>query len=104
MVTNREKVPLGTDKKLVVSIEPVDNISMDDYDFKVEVYAKGRPITITKEQSVRKDKDNYAICVDTAKVGKGTMMAKVIAYIPDADFDDMLRTEIVIIDTNIDIV
>lgn len=104
MVTNREKVPLGTDKKLVVSIEPVDGLSMDDYDFKVEVYAKGRPITITKEQSKKRDKDNYTICVDTAKVGKGPMMAKVIAYIPDADFDDMLRTEISIVDTNIDVV
>lgn len=103
-VQNIEKVPIGTEKKLVVSIEPIDNISMDDYDFKVEVYTKGRPITITKEQSVRKDKDNYAICVDTSKLGKGRMMVKVIAYIPDADFDDMLRTEIVIIDTNIDIV
>lgn len=104
MVTNREKVPIGTEKKLVISIEPIDNISMDDYDFKVEFYAKGKPLTITKEQSKRKDKDNYAFCVDTAKVGKGSMMAKVIAYIPDADFDDMLRTEISIVDTNIDVV
>lgn len=103
-VQDIEKVPIGTEKKLVVSIDPIGNLSMDDYDFKVEAYAKGKALVIPKEKTVRKDKDNYAICVDTAKIGKGRLMIKVIAYIPDADFDDMLRTEIAIIDSHIDIV
>lgn len=98
------KWPLGTEKKISISVEPYEGMSMDDYDFKVEVFTKGRPLTIPKANAKRKDKDNYAICVDTTKIGKGKVTLKLYAYIPDADFEDLLRTEIVVIDTKFEVV
>ena len=99
-----EKVPLGTDKKLLISIDPIGYITMDDYDFEVEVYTRSKTITIYKDDAVRKDSNTYAIGIDTALLGKGRLFVKVKAYIPDSDFSDHLRTEISIIDTKIDII
>lgn len=99
-----DKVPLGTEKKLVVSIDPIEGLHMSGYNFTVEAYTRGKILSIPKSKTKKIDDDNYAVCVDTAQIGKGRMMIKVIAQIPDADFDDLLRTEISIVDTRIDVI
>lgn len=99
------QVFLGTELKLNINIEPIGNVTMDDYDFEVEIYCSSKKVVdITKKEAIRVDSNNYIILIDTNVVGAGDLKCKVIAHIPDGDFEDGLRTEISIIDTGINIV
>ena len=53
---------------------------------------------------VKADDDNYVALVDSSKLGTGTIRCRVTAHIPDADFDDGIRTEIEEVNTGITIV
>lgn len=100
--TINESPFIGTELKLNIHIEPMGQITMDDYDFSVEVWTSmKRIVTINKSQAIRIDDSNYVIIVDTAELGGGEVKAKVIAHIPDFDFPDTTRTEIVGMDVNI---
>lgn len=93
---------LGTEIKLNIHIEPIDGLSMAEYDFKVDVFTTpSRRITITKEEAKRVDADNYLILLNTSAIGLGNLKCEVTAYIPDGDFDDALRTEIALLNTGI---
>lgn len=99
------KVFLGTELKLNINIEPIGDVTTDDYDFEVEIYCSSKKVVdITKKEAIRVDSNNYIILIDTNVVGAGDLKCKVIAHIPDSDFADGLRTEISIIDTGINIV
>lgn len=96
---------IGTELKLNIHIEPIGDTTMDDYDFEVEVYCSPkRPIIISKANTIRVDSDNYVVLVDTNVVGAGDLKCKVTAQVPDGDFPDQLRTEVVCIDTGINII
>ena len=102
MATN---VFLGTELKLNINITPMGDITMDDYDFIVELYCSPkRTIIVNKADAIRVDEDNYIVCVDTNLTGVGELKCKVTAQIPDPDFEDLLGTEIVAVDTGINIV
>ena len=99
------QVFLGTELKLNVNIEPIGSVTMDEYDFEIEVYCSPkRTISINKEEAIRVDANNYIVLVDTEVIGAGDLKCKVKAEIPDADFDDRRRTEIVAVETGIQIV
>ena len=128
----RQKIFLGTEQKLMVSIadfikEPeVDGgeptkVQMQDYDFRIDVfnYTKKTSVTFEKKtdketgvaslttQLLHKGNDKYVVAFDTADIGVGPLWVKITAYVPDGDFSkkaDTYRTEITEIDTNIDIV
>lgn len=96
---------IGTELKLNINIEPMGDVTMDDYDFEVEVYCSiKRVLTIKKEDAIRIDENNYVILVDTALTGAGDLKCKVTAYIPDGDFGDALRTEVIGLNTGITII
>lgn len=98
------KVFLGSEIKLNIHIASIGDISMDDYDFSLEVYCSQKNVlTIPKNDLIRMDRENYIALVDTAKLGAGDIKCKVIAYIPDWDFPDKTRTEIVLLETNIQV-
>lgn len=98
----KTKVYLGTEVKLNIHIEPMGNLSMDDYDFNVEFSCNPRKVVrIEKEELIRADSANYVALVDTTRIGIGEIKVKVTAYIPDEDFADGLRTEIVAFNSNI---
>ncbi len=102
-----QKVFLGTELKLNINIEPIGGMTMDDYDFEVEVISgsfKKSSIVIRKEEAKPIDSNNYIICFSTSEVGVGKLMCRVTAYIPDGDFADGKRTEIAAIETGIEIV
>ena len=102
-----QKIFLGTELKLNINIEPIGGMTMDDYDFEVEVICgsfKKSSIVIKKEEAKKVDSNNYLICFDTAGLGAGKVMCRVTAHIPDGDFADGKRTEITEIDTGIEIV
>lgn len=96
---------LGTELKLNINIEPAGEFTMDSYDFEVEVFCSTKKtIVISKEDAIRIDENNYVVLIDTEELGAGDVKCKVIAHIPDFDFPDTLRTEVVGIDTGIRVV
>lgn len=104
MVTNTEIV-IGSEFKLNVNIEPIEEFTMDDYDWYVEVYCSAkRVLSLPKETAIRIDNNNYVVIVDSEKLGAGDVKCKVVALIPDFDFPDTTRKEVAMVDTGINIV
>lgn len=100
-----DKVFLGTELKLNVNIESMGDVTMDNYDFVVTVYCStSKAIIIPKADAIRVDESNYIVRIDTTTIGAGKLKCKVEAELPDGDFPDQLRTEVMIIDTGIEIV
>lgn len=98
------KIFLGTEIKLNISIPPFGNVTMDDYDFSLEVYcSQKRVVTISKKDLIRMDSENYVALIDTSELGASDIKCKVIAYIPDWDFPDKTRTEISVYETDIQV-
>lgn len=103
--TINESPFIGTELKLNINIEPIGEVTMDDFDFEVEVYCSiKRVITIQKKDAIRVDQNNYMVLVDTSETGAGDLKCKVTAHIPDGDFNDGLRTEVVAVSTGITII
>lgn len=99
------KIYQGTELKLNVSIEPIDGLEMENYDFDIEVFAlPPRVLTFKKSDAIRVDANNYIILVDSNLIRTGEIKCKVTAYIPDGDFKDGFRTEVAVIYTGIEIV
>lgn len=96
---------IGTELKLNINIEPMDELTMDDYDWSIDVYCSAkRVITIPKTESIKIDSSNYVVLVDSSELGAGDVKVKFTAYIPDYDFSDSIRTEVAIMDTGLNIV
>ena len=96
---------IGTELKLNINIAPIDSMTMDDYDFEVEVWTSSQKMMrIAKENTIKVDENNRIILVDTNLLGAGDMKYKVTAYLPDGDFPDRVRTEIVAMETGIKII
>lgn len=101
----KDTVYLGTELKVNVHIEPFDGLAMSIYKFSVDAFCSpSRAVHYDKSDLIKADNDNYVVRIDTAKMGIGNLKLRVIALIPDSDFDDDLRTEVVLIDTGITIV
>lgn len=100
--------PIGSEFKLRVHVEPIDGLYMDDYDFECELYTNlNKKIKILKNDTKREDHNNYIVIVtsDISKqLGKGILKMRFTAHVPDTDFTDGIRTEIVELCTNITIV
>lgn len=104
MVTNTE-IFIGTELKLNINIEPMGEVTMDDYDWYVEVYCSAkRVVALPKKTAIRIDSDNYVVLVDSEELGVGDVKCKVVALIPDFDFPDTIRKEVALVDTGINIV
>ena len=95
---------IGTELKINVHLDRLDGYRMSDIDFSCDFFVyTNRKVTVNKEAMVKVDDDNYVACVDSTKLGVGKIMCRVTASIPDADFEDGLRTEIETVDTNVTI-
>jgi hypothetical protein len=104
MTNISNKTFIGSEIKLNINIEPIDSITMEEYDFNVEIYCDAkRSVVIPKSKAIRIDENNYIVRVNTTQIGAGYIKCKITAYIPDEDFDDGLRTEVSIVSTGIEI-
>lgn len=102
---NDNIIGLGSEIKLNLNIEPVGGYTMDDYNFVAEVYCKAKnSVILPKEKAIRIDSNNYLLPIDTQELGHGGIKVKVTAFIPDKDFADDVRTEVVFIETGIEII
>lgn len=99
------KIFWGTEVKLNVNIEPVGELTMDDYDFELTIMAQWpqKKVVVKKDQAIRVDENNYIITIDTKDIGTGKVTGKIVAYLPDDDFKDGYRTEVMEVDPNITI-
>lgn len=101
------KVFLGTELKLNINIEPIGEMTMDNYDFNVELICgtfKRSTLVIEKNKAKRVDENNYIVCFDTSELGVGMLNCRVSAFIPDGDFKDGKRKEITDVHIGIEIV
>jgi hypothetical protein len=98
-------VELGTELKLNIHIAPLDGMTLDSYDYTTEVYCTpNQRIVVAKKDTIRVDNENYIVRVDTNIIGVGRLVCRIIAQIPDGDFTDGYRTEVVALSTNINII
>lgn len=90
------KVYLGSEVKINIHILPIQNYSMADYDWFIELFTKSNSIIKKqKGECIRRDNDNYIVTLDTNDFGDGVLRYKLTAFIPDPDFNDGFRTEVV---------
>lgn len=90
---------LGSEFKAYIKLDPVASMNMDDYDFYAEYYCNpNRKIKIEKKDMIRKSENEYWACLNSSDLGTGTLKCNVVRFVPDADFDDSLRTDRVTFD------
>ena len=78
---------------------------MSGYDFECALYVyTNRTVVIPKSKMKKVDDDNYIVVVDSIdamRIGRGKINAEITAFIPDSDFDDGIRTEKLILCTDV---
>lgn len=99
------KCYIGTEIKLNISVDPIGNTTMDSYNFVVDVFCSpSNIVTLSKKEANRVDSNNYTVIVDSTALGVGKVKVKLTAEIPDTTASDGYRTEVVVVDTGINIV
>ena len=97
----------GSDFKLNLNIDKIEGKGMHDYDFYVELYtSNSKPYILKKEDliSLIDDKgENVILPIESSKLGTGKLTVRVIVTLDDADFLNDKRTEIIVINTGIEI-
>lgn len=85
----------GTDLKYLLKIES-EGFSMDNDDFKVVLRNSfgTKKVEIEKSQMLKSGDDGYIFTFSTDDVGTSEITMTTIAYVPDADFEDGIRTEV----------
>lgn len=92
----------GTEFKMNVNMEAIDGYHMGDVDFTCKFYTnKSRAVELTKTDMIEIDEDNYVAPLSSEELGKGYVTVKYECDIPDEDFDDSLRHEVVEIRTTL---
>ena len=96
---------LGSEFKLNIHVEPLDGFHMSDYDFECAFYVyTNRKVVIPKSRMKKVDDDNYLAIIETPdamRIGRGRINVEITAYIPDGDFSDGLRTEKLVLCTDV---
>ena len=96
---------LGTRLKLNIYVAPIDGLTLDDYDFEIDVWTTGKKVLhYTKADTIKVDSNNRKIRVDTEELGAGDLKYKIRAIVPDSDFIDGVRPEVYMEDTGLKIV
>lgn len=89
---NEDIAYFGTELKYLVTIES-PGFSMADDQFEITVKRGTKELTFQKSDLVLRD-GNYYLCFDSSDLGTGEVVAIATAHVPDADFQDGLRTEV----------
>ena len=95
-MVEQEKVYVGTKLKFFIEISS-PGFSIEDDNFTVDIIRGNNVIHFEKHELDFTD-EGFFLCFDTSKLGVGIISAKVVAYVPDSDFDDGIRTEVVRVD------
>lgn len=97
----------GTQAKIAFSAELPDELHMEDVDFTVQVTNVTRDTSsgvVQKSDCIKTGADGYVVLVDTDTLGIGDYMLRVTFQIPDTDYDEGYRQEVVIINPKVHVV
>ena len=102
----REQLYLGGVYPYTVSLSKLGALRMTDYDFTICYYCNPqRVVAVKKANATKVDDDTYQVYVDTRLTGTGKLRFAVEAIIPDTDYADIKRPEIIDnIDSGADVV
>lgn len=93
---------IGTEYKINIGMQAIGDIHLSDCELTAIFYVNTvKTQVIQKEEMVVVDDDNYIALVDSSLTGAGELKARITVEIPDADFDDGKRTEVVVVNTGI---
>ena len=101
-----QKPCVGTTMKINVSAELGNNNHLGDACVGIECVfycsdEKKKSQTVTKDEMIKVDDDNYIAIVYTSLLGEGYIKMKLTVTIPDMDFPEGVRVEVVRVDTGI---
>lgn len=101
-----QTVLLGEEVELAVGLEPMDGVSMSEMDFSILVFTQpGKAkVEFQKDACFQASDDSYTFILDTSKVGVGTIVCVVIAYIPDSRTESRNRKQLLRINSGIRVV
>lgn len=86
---------LGEEIKICVRATEESGLEMSEYNWRIKLWTRNsKQVYISKGECVPQDDGSYVVCLDTNHVGAGILKLGVIAQLPDAYFDDGLRTSI----------
>lgn len=86
---------IGSEIKMNVHVNPIGGIHLSDCDFTCHFFCyPNKVLNVKKEEMIKVDDDNYTALVYTKNLGTGMLYMTIKVEIPDADFEDGLRTEI----------
>lgn len=88
-----DKIYDGTEVKFLLEIL-TSGFDMNEDDFEVILTRGNKRMTLGKADLLCDD-DYWYVAFDTGFFGPGTVNCIVKAYVPDDDFDDGLRTEVI---------
>ena len=95
---------IGSQIKILIAATLPDNLSLFDVDFDVVVYnddKKDKKKDYAKKDCILTDEMDYVVLIDSDELGVGTYMVKLTVYIPDTDFPDGCRKEVIRINPNV---
>lgn len=95
---------IGSQIKILIAATLPDNLTLFDVDFDVVVYnddKKDQQKKYKKTECVLTDESDYVVLVNSDEFGVGTYMVKLTVYIPDTDFPDGRRKEVIRINPNV---
>ena len=84
---------IGSGIKWAVTLS-CEGFSMNDDDWKIIITCGSKTLEFTKENSVQDGDGQWYIAVDTSKLSPGKAIITGVAYVPDNDFENGVRTEI----------
>ena len=85
---------LGTKLKFALNIS-AQGFNIDEDEFCVDIRRGDKTLHFDKDDLVVDDNDQYYVCFDSADLGGGLIEATITAFVPDDDFEDGVRTEVV---------
>lgn len=85
----------GSDLKINVSFDVGNNLTMDDVDFDCTFSVGSKKFLIPKSGLVRLDEHNYLACIRANQLMRGQVSCEVRVKVPDTDFEDGIRNEVV---------
>ena len=84
---------LGEDVKIELSIDPIDSLTLDDFDFECILWLNNHKETFVKKDLISLENGKYALCFNTTEFGTGKVSFKLHCKIPDTDFKDGYRNQ-----------
>ena len=98
----KHKIYTPSDEEINIHLYPIDGYTMDEYDFTCEIFCTSlRKKTLRKRDMRRVDESNYVAKLNTAEIGVGAVKIRVLARIPNVNYDDGYRDVVTYLDPKI---